>query len=505
MSSSATHFDVLIVGAGLSGVAAGYYMQARCPNRSYAILEMRGAIGGTWDLFRYPGIRCDSDMFSLGFPFRPWPEDEMIAGGEAICDYIQDTAREFGIDRHIRFHHKVVEASWSSAEGRWTLVAEHTKTGERLRYTANFVISCSGYYDYENPYTPEFPGREDFQGELIHPQLWSDEVDYTGKQVVVIGSGATAVTMVPAMAERAAKVTMLQRSPSYYIGVPSRDQLAARIREHLPPRVAGELLRWKNTLTAMGVYKFCRAFPKQARALLEGQVARALGADFEVAGHFSPDYEPWDQRLCLVPDNDLFKALRAGKAEIVTDHIERFTASGIRLRSGRELEADLVVSATGLNIKMLGGVTARVDGEPVVPRELLVYRGCMFSGVPNFALAIGYTNLTWTLKIEITLEYVCRLLRHMDATGQQVAVPHLDEAGLETEPMISNLNSGYVERVRDELPRMASKLPWRMARNHLVDRLILRFSPLEDGVLELSSPSGDAGEVRGAKPASAVA
>lgn len=487
------HVDVLVVGAGLSGVAAGYYLQTRCPSRSYVILEKRHAIGGTWDLFRYPGIRCDSNMFELGFPFRPWPHDEIIASGAAIRDYIEDTAREFGIDRHIRFGHAVVAANWSSAAGRWVLEVEREGpdgAAKRVTITANFVISCTGYYSYENPYTPEFPGRSEYRGEFVHPQLWREDIDYAGKQVVVIGSGATAVTLVPTLAQRAAKVTMLQRSPSFFINVSSRDPLAALARRWLPADTASAALRWKNVLLATGFYHFCRRFPDRARKLLEADVARRLPPGFDVATHFDPHYEPWDQRICLVPDDDFFSALRDERAEIVTDHIERFTETGVRLASGRELDADLVVSATGLNIEMLGGVEASIDGVPVVPGERIFYRGVMFDAVPNFVLALGYTNATWTLKIELVLEYVCRLLQHMDETGTDVVVARR-EPDVEQRPMI-DMNSGYIRRMADRLPKAGSRRPWKLYQNYLLDRVTLRRASLDDGVLEFSRSAGDA-------------
>lgn len=488
----AEQFDVLVVGAGLSGVGAGHYLQARCPGRSYAILEMRDAIGGTWDLFRYPGIRCDSDMFSLGYPFRPWSREETIASGDAIRDYIRDTAREFGIDRKIRFRHRVRSASWSSAEARWTIVAERTDTSETMEFTANFLISCSGYYDYDQGYTPEFPGRERYRGELIHPQFWSQDIDYTDKSVVVIGSGATAVTLVPAMTDRAARVTMLQRSPSYLLRIDRKDPLNRLLRRVLPQQTAYNVVRWRNTLRFMGFYQFCRSFPEEARKVLMQGVRRYLREGYDVETHFNPRYNPWDERVCFVPDGDFFDAINSGKAEVVTDTIDTFTERGIRLHSGRELEADLVVSATGLNVKILGGMEASVDGEAIVPGEKIFYRGTMFSDVPNFAMVIGYTNATWTLKVDLICRYICRLLNRMDATGTDTVVPRLNDPSVKRRPLIE-LTSGYLARVKDQFPKNGSKMPWRLHQNYILDRLMLRRAKLEDGSLDFSKSSAEQG------------
>lgn len=478
----AEHIDVLVIGAGLSGVAAGYYLQANSPDRSYAILEMRDAIGGTWDLFNYPGFRCDSDMFSLGYPFRPWPREETIANGEDIRDYIEDTAREFGIYEKIRFGHRVLSAAWSTAEARWTVQAERTDTGQRVTFTARFVLGCSGYYDYDEGYTPQFPGREDYQGRFVHPQFWPEDLDYAGKDVIVIGSGATAVTLVPAMAQTANKVYMLQRSPSYVVSLKRSDPLAQLLRKVLPEQAAFDFIRWKNTVTFSAFYHFCRAFPKQARAMLMKGVKEAVGDAVDVDTHFNPHYEPWDERLCLVPDDDLFKAIKSGDAEVVTDHIERFTARGIQLKSGRTLEADVVVSATGLKVKVLGGVKATVDGEPIEVSDTMFYRGTMFSDIPNFAMVIGYTNASWTLKVELVHEYVTRLLNYMAAHDYDYVVPRRD-ADVEERPLI-DMSSGYFARAMHLLPKNGSKMPWKLYQNYFLDRVMLRRGKLEDGSLE---------------------
>lgn len=485
----AEHVDVLVIGAGLSGVAAGYYLQTNSPDRTYAILEMREAIGGTWDLFKYPGFRCDSDMFSLGYPFRPWPHEETIADGDSIREYIEDTAREFGIHEKIRFGHKVVSADWSSDDARWTVVAQRTDTGERVEYVARFVIGCSGYYDYEEGYTPDFPGRERFEGTFVHPQFWPQDLDYTGQRVVVIGSGATAVTLVPAMTDRAAKVTMLQRSPSYVVTLKRSDPLTKFLRQVLPEQTAFDFIRWKNTVTFSAFYHFCRAFPKQARALLIKGVKEAVGEDYDVDTHFNPRYEPWDERLCLVPDADLFEAIKSGKAEVVTDHIETFTSAGIRLESGRELPADVVVSATGLKVKVLGGVQATVDGEPVSVSDTMFYRGAMFSDIPNFAMVIGYTNASWTLKVELVHEYVTRLLNYMRDHDYDAVVPRVNDDDVEARPLI-HMTSGYFARAKHLLPKNGSKMPWKLYQNYFLDRVMLRRGKIEDGSLEFSRARG---------------
>jgi monooxygenase len=487
------HVDVLIIGAGLSGIGAGYHLQTECPGKSYAILEAREATGGTWDLFRYPGIRSDSDMYTLGYRFRPWKEAKAIADGPSILSYVRETASENGIDRHVRFNHRVVRAEWSSEDARWTVDVERTDTGETVQMTAGFLFSCSGYYRYDEPYTPELPGIEDFGGRVVHPQLWSDDVDYKGKRVVVIGSGATAVTLVPAMADDAEHVTMLQRSPSYVISLPGIDPITQLIRRLLPPKLAYGVVRWKNVLLTTVFFQLSRRRPKLVRRLLRKGVEAELGADYPIDPHFTPRYDPWDQRLCLVPDSDLFAALRSGKASMATDTIETFTKTGIRLASGAELEADLVVTATGLNLQLLGGIALTVDGREVSFPDTLGYKGMMFSDVPNLASAMGYTNASWTLKCDLTCEYVCRLLNHMDAHGYTQVTPRNRDASLETQPFI-DLKSGYVLRSLDKFPKQGLKAPWRLYQNYARDILLLRYGSLEDDAIEFTRAGAGARE-----------
>jgi cation diffusion facilitator CzcD-associated flavoprotein CzcO len=483
---SLEHFDVLIVGAGLSGIGAAYHLQDKCPRRTYAILEGRDAIGGTWDLFRYPGIRSDSDMYTLGYKFKPWANPKAIADGPSILAYVNETARENGIDRHIRFGHWVKRASWSSETARWTVEAERGEKRELVRFTCGFLFMCSGYYDYEQGYTPEFAGREDFRGRIVHPQQWPDELDYAGKRVVVIGSGATAVTLVPAMAETAGHVTMLQRSPTYMGCAPDQDRLANWLRGWLPERVAYGITRWKNILGGMLLFQFCQRMPERAKRFLLAGVRKELCPDYDVAKHFTPSYDPWDQRLCLVPNADLFRAMREGRASVVTDHIDRFTATGIRLKSGEELPADVIVTATGLALKFLGGMQVTVDGERVDPAQRLTYRGMMLRGVPNLAWAFGYTNASWTLRADLNCEYVCRLLNHMAKHGHASARPELDDPDVKEEPWM-NLSSGYVKRGMHLLPKQGSKLPWKLFQNYALDLAMIGFARIDDGVLRFST------------------
>jgi monooxygenase len=480
------YVDVLVVGAGLSGIAAGYHLQAECPEKSFAILESRGSIGGTWDLFRYPGVRSDSDMYTLGFRFRPWPDAKTIADGPAILDYVRETASEHGIDQRIRFNHRVVRAEWSSEDSLWTVEALRTDTEQTVSFTCRFLFMCSGYYRYDEGYTPEFEGRERFRGPIVHPQHWDEQLDYAGKRVVVIGSGATAVTLVPAMAERAAHVTMLQRSPSYIVSLPAEDPIARFLRRILPARLAYPVLRWKNVLMTSGSFALSRRRPKLAKALIRKGVERKLPPGYDIDTHFKPNYNPWDQRMCLVPDADLFQAISSGRAAVVTDRIASFVEDGIELESGDRLEADVIVTATGLNLLVLGGIEIVVDGEPVDVSKTMGYKGLMLSGVPNAAAALGYTNASWTLKCELTCEYVCRLINYMDARGYRQVIPVNRDPSVTPEPFI-DFNSGYVLRSIDKFPKQGSKPPWRLYQNYPRDILALRHGEIDDEALEFSA------------------
>ncbi len=484
METSLEHFDVLIVGAGLSGIGAGVHLQRNCPARSYAILEARDRIGGTWDLFRYPGIRSDSDMYTLGYSFKPWEDAKAIADGASILRYVEQTAREHRVDERIRFDHRVVRSQWSSREARWTVEAEHGDTGETIQLTCDFLLMCSGYYRYEEGYTPELPGTERFAGRIVHPQHWSEEIDYAGKRVVVIGSGATAITLVPAMAGEAAHVTMLQRSPSYVVSLPAEDRIANLLRRTLPAKAAYAIVRWKNVLRTMASFQLARRRPATMKALLRKALEKQLPAGYDIDTHFKPRYDPWDQRLCLVPDGDLFEAIRAGRASVVTDRIETFTERGIQLASGEELEADLVVTATGLNLMLFGGMEIAVDGREVELGQTMSYKGMMLSGVPNLAFAVGYTNASWTLKCDITCEYVCRLLNHMAARGHRVCTPRRDPTVAEL-PFL-DFSSGYILRTIDQFPKQGSKAPWRLYQNYALDILSLKRAAIEDDALEFS-------------------
>jgi monooxygenase len=479
------NLDVLIVGAGLSGVGAACHLQQRLPGKSYAILEARGDLGGTWDLFRYPGIRSDSDMHTLGYRFRPWTATRTIAEGPSILSYIRETAREHGVDRRIRFHHRVIRAEWSTAEARWTVEAEDTRSGQAVLLSCAFLWVCSGYYRYDEGYTPDFEGMDRFAGRIVHPQDWSEEVDYEGRRVVVIGSGATAVTLVPALAERAAKVTMLQRSPSYIASLPAEDPLAGRLRRLLPHRAVYAMVRWKNVLLQLFSYQLSRRWPNAMKALIRRSLRRALPEGYDIDTHFNPTYDPWDQRLCLVPDGDLFEAISAGRAEVVTDRIARFTERGIDLESGSTLEADLIVTATGLNLLFLGGMELALDGEAVDLPSRLIYRGMMLGGVPNLAFTVGYSNASWTLKADLVAEYVCRLLAHMDACGHASCVPEASGAEVGEEPLLA-LKSGYVLRSLHLVPKQGSREPWRLRQNYPLDLRSIRFGPIEDGTLRFS-------------------
>ncbi len=472
------HVDVLIVGAGLSGVGAAYRLQTMCKGTSYAILESRQASGGTWDLFRYPGIRSDSDMYTFSYPFKPWTDVTMAAGAD-IQRYIQDTARENEIDQHIRYGHRVTRASWSSDEALWTIDA--TTDAGPVTVTASFLYLCSGYYNYDRGYTPEFPGIEDFEGEVVHPQFWTDDVDYVDKEVVVIGSGATAVTLIPSLADRTKHVTMLQRSPTYITALPQRDPIATFLRWILPGGVAHRLTRRKNAAFAIGFYIFAQRFPTLARRLLVGAARKALPDDFDTK-HLNPRYDPWDQRLCIVPDGDLFKTLRSGRASIATDRIARFTKTGIELESGDHLDADLVVTATGLQIVAFGQIDVEVDGRKIDPHEVYVYKGMMFSGIPNFAWCVGYTNASWTLRADLTSTYVCRLINHMAAHGYAYGMPDPAGAAGESVPIL-DLQSGYVQRAVEMLPQQGTGSPWTIRQNWFLDSWDSRRTDLDDAMV----------------------
>jgi len=476
------HVDVLIVGAGLSGVGAGCHLTRRCPGKSFVILEGRDAMGGTWDLFRYPGVRSDSDMYTLGYSFRPWRDAKAIADGPDILNYIRDTAAEFGVDKKIRYGHRVRRASWSSEDAAWTVEADAGDERGVVSLTCGFLYLCTGYYDYESGYTPEWPGVENFRGRVIHPQKWPEDLDYEGKRVVIIGSGATAVTLVPAMAERASHVTMLQRSPTYVASMPAEDRVANFLRRRLPERTAYALARWKNVLFGMFFYNLARRRPDIFKRMIAKGNRRQLGPDFDLK-HFTPQYNPWDQRLCLAPNADIFRAIRKGSASVVTDHIETFTETGLQLKSGEHLDADIIVTATGLVLKMMSGMKLFVDGSAVDVPRTLVYKGMMFNEVPNFAFAVGYTNASWTLKCDLTAEYVCRLIKYMDRHGYAHCAPRVNDPEIKEEPII-DFTSGYVRRALDTLPRQGSKTPWRLHQNYVRDLSMLRYGRVDDGAME---------------------
>jgi monooxygenase len=481
------HLDVLIVGAGLSGIGAGHYMQAECPWASYAIFEARGAIGGTWDLFRYPGIRSDSDMFTLGYSFRPWDGAKSIADGASILQYIKDTAAVEGIDAKIRFNHRIVRADWSTPDAQWHVVAERADTGETVEVTCGFIFSCSGYYRYDHGYQPPFLGMEDFAGTIIHPQAWPDDLDYSGKKVVVIGSGATAITLIPSMASTAQHVTMLQRSPTYITSLPAVDPLANVLRRVLPTRMSGPAIKWYKALTTQAFYQLSQRRPELIKKILRRGLQAQLPKGFDIDTHFTPRYNPWDQRLCVVPDGDLFKAIKAGRASVVTDQVARFTAGGILLESGRELEADIIVTATGLELLFIGGIEASVDGEPIDLPTKLTYKGMMLEGVPNLALAIGYTNASWTLKCDLTCGYVSRLLNHLHTTGMRECMPVNRDPSVTAAPLLG-LTSGYVTRSAHKFPKQGSKFPWQVYQSYLRDYRALKMSDLEDEAMVFSNP-----------------
>ncbi len=502
MPEPVEHLDVLIVGAGLSGIAAAHHVQASCPWAEYAVFEGRDAIGGTWDLFRYPGVRSDSDMHTLGYSFRPWTGETSIADGGAILQYIRDTAAETGIDQRIRFGHRVLRADWSSEDARWAVTAQRTDTDELVELTCSFVFSCSGYYRYDHGYLPDFAGMDRFTGTIVHPQGWAEDLDVTGKRVVVIGSGATAVTLVPSLARTAAHVTMLQRSPTYIASVPPASPVAAAVRRVVPSRYAGDVTRWAHALGTQATYAVSRRRPDLVRRALRKGLERQLPAGYDIDTHFTPTYDPWDQRLCVVPDGDLFVAISDGTASVVTDHIDTFTETGLRLTSGAELEADVIVTATGLELLFLGGIALTVDGEPVDVSERLTYKGMMLEGVPNLAVAVGYTNASWTLKAELTCGYVCRLLNHLRATGLRQCTPVNPDTELAPAPLL-DLTSGYVQRAAATFPKQGSRFPWQVHQSYLRDHRIMKRGPVVDDVMVFSNPAPDgAPPVAAAPPAS---
>ena len=482
------HSDVVIVGAGLSGVGAACHLRRECPNKSVVVLEARESIGGTWDLFRYPGIRSDSDMCTLGYRFRPWTEPKAISDGPSILRYINDTADEFDVRRLVRLNHRVLDASWNSDESRWTVSVHRSDIAASATFSCQFLYVCSGYYRYDEGFSPSFPGVERFGGPVIHPQHWPEDLDYRGKRVVVIGSGATAVTLVPTLAESAEHVTMLQRSPSYIAARPARDPIADRLRAWLPQKPAYGIVRWKNALEGTAFFQLSRRRPELMKALLRKAATKQLPDGYAVDTHFAPTYNPWDQRMCLVPDGDLFTAIREGRASVVTDHIDSFTESGIRLRSGAELVADIVVSATGLNLLAIGGMRLVIDDRPVELSETVSYKGMMLSGVPNFAWTIGYTNASWTLKADLVAEYVCRLLNHMDRHDYAAVTP--DASRTTAADRIIDLASGYVLRSAAELPKQGERAPWRLHQNYVRDVRLLRRGPIDDDVVFTPAGSG---------------
>ena len=480
--------DVLIIGAGLAGIGGACQLRRNSPNHSFAVLESRATSGGTWDLFRYPGFRSDSDMYTYSYGFKPWKDKSTIADGHKILSYIREAAAEYDVEQHIRYQHKVIAANWSSADKRWLVTAERGGAVdggddvERVTISCKFLFNCSGYYDYEQGYTPEFAGIDDFKGEVVHSQHWPEDLDYKGKRVVVIGSGATAVTLVPAMAKDTSSLVMLQRTPTYIASLPAEDPMAENLRKWLPNSWAFRLTRWKKVLFQIYIYQLSRRKPQELKKFLIGGVKKALGPDYDVATHFTPDYNPWDQRLCAVPDGDLFTSIREGHAEVVTDHIDTFNGEGIQLKSGKQLDADIVILATGLNLKFAGGVKHSVDGKKLDITEHFIYRGMMFSGMPNLAFTVGYTNSSWTLKTELTGKYVCRLLDKMDRGNYSTVTPTM-KGEIDEVPLL-DFDAGYVLRARQMMPKNGNRLPWKNYQNYIRDFIGLRLGRLNDDELE---------------------
>jgi cation diffusion facilitator CzcD-associated flavoprotein CzcO len=486
------NFDVLIVGAGISGIGAAYHLQKNLPGKRFAILEARDAIGGTWDLFRYPGIRSDSDLHTFGYAFKPWTSENAIADAHEILAYLQETIAENRLGSHIRLGHKLISADWSAADARWTVTVEHA--GETFTMTCGVLFSAAGYYDYAAGFTPEFEGREEFTGQVVHPQQWPEDLDYANKRVVVIGSGATAVTLIPSMAARAGHVTMLQRSPSYIISQPKKDPLANNLRRVLPDSAAYAITRKINIARQRFIYSVSKKHPRAVRAVLRAQVKAQLPIGYAVDTHFKPRYDPWDERLCAVPNGDLFRAIRKGRASVVTDRIVRFTERGILLESGNELEADIIVTATGLNLLAFGGVELSLDGAPVALGEAVAYKSMMLSGVPNFAFAIGYTNSSWTLKVDLVCEHLCRMLAHMDAVGADTVMPMLDDPSVELRPLL-DFQAGYVQRSLSKFPKQGTSGPWTVEMSYAADRLRLQDGPVTDDALHFGASAVARGEL----------
>ncbi|HIK97440.1 MAG TPA: NAD(P)/FAD-dependent oxidoreductase [Gammaproteobacteria bacterium] len=480
------HFNVIVVGAGISGIGAGYYLQKKCPNKSFVILEGRDNIGGTWDLFRYPGIRSDSDMNTMGFRFKPWMGVKSIADGPSILSYLHETVKENDLNKKIHFNQWVNEASWSSRDSQWTVQVENKKTQELQDFTCDFLFLCGGYYNYEEGYTPHFAGREIFLGQIIHPQKWPKNLDYKNKKVVVIGSGATAVTIIPTMAEEAAHVTMLQRSPTYFLSAPDEDPVGNFLRKFISSKLTYKLVRWKNIRFQWWFFQKCRKFPKKVKEFLIKQVREELGPNYDIETHFTPKYNPWEQRMCLVPNGDFFNAINAGKASVITDHIDRFTKKGIKLKSGGEVEADLIVTATGLNLEVCNGIKLEVDNNEVDISKTMTYKGMMFSDVPNLVATFGYTNASWTLRADLTSEYVCRLLNFMDKKGYANCCPRTAEH-VEPEGDWLDFTSGYVKRSMHKFPKQGSRDPWRNTQNFPKDVLAIRWGNIDNKELKFTS------------------
>lgn len=477
-----THFDTIIIGAGISGISAAHYMQTDCPTKTYTILEGRKNIGGTWDLFRYPGIRSDSDMYTFGFAFKPWVNPKVIAPREDIMHYLQETVAEEGIEKHIRFEHRLLNASWSSEAAKWSLTVQTPDSATPVIFTCSFISLCMGYYDYESGYTPNFAGKEDFVGTIIHPQKWDESLDYTNKKIVVIGSGATAVTLIPNLTEKAAHVTMLQRSPTYVVAQPDVDKLAIRINKLFPEKMAHRINRFRKILFQRFSYAFSRKFPELMKKVLRKKLVEEMGKEFDIDKHFTPSYNPWDERLCLVPNGDFFQAIKSKKASVVTDHIERFTENGIKLVSGEILEADIIVTATGLNAQLFNNIDFEVDGEQVDFSKKVCYKSVMFDGIPNMTYAFGYTNASWTLKCDMTNQYTCRLINYMAENGYKQCMPVQQDSEMSLKPFL-DFTPGYVLRVIDKLPKMGDKKPWKIEQNYFYDRKMFENDPLNDGVL----------------------